>query len=104
MFVLIFNAAKSQNNNLFDLQKHFQKNMAEQSNQLKKNAAKDNMNSFRAMRFRGFNNRNLQTNNPIALGIIPNMEYQWPNLGIMPNLKTNPATSGIIPNAATPKN
>ena len=103
VFAFIFNAARSQDNNLLDLQKLLQKNIAEQNNQLKENAAKENLNSFRAMRFPGIYNNNLQANNPITLGIIPNMEYQWPTLGIIPNLKVKPATSGLIPNAAIPK-
>jgi len=101
--VAIFTSAKSQDNNLFDLQKHLQKNAAEQNKQLRDDAVKDNLNSYRAMRFRGINNRNLQPNNPITLGSIPNPGYHWPTLGLMPNLKINPVTEGLIPNAAIPK-
>ena len=102
MFVFIFNAARSQDNNFPDLQKLLQKNIYEQINQVKQNAAKENLNSFRAMRFPAINNRNLPANNPTTLGVIPNMEYQWPTLGLMPNLKIKQATTGLIPNAAIP--
>lgn len=102
--VFILSSVKSQENNLFGLQKNLQKNIAEQNKQLSEDVAKDNLNGFRAMRrFPGIKNRNLQTNNPIALGIMPNMEYQLPTLGIMPNLKIKPATAGLIPNAVIPK-
>jgi len=100
--VAIFTSAKSQESNLFDLKKHLQKNLAEQNKQLGDDASKDNLNSYRAMRFPGIINRNLKPNNSIALGIISNPGYQWPTLGLIPNLKVNPVNSAIIPNAAIP--
>ena len=102
MLMFVFNAARSQDSNLPDLQKLLQKNISEQINQMKENAAKENLNSIRAMRFPAINSRNLPANNPIILGVIPNMEYQWPTLGIMPNLKIKQVTTGLIPNGAVP--
>ncbi len=108
LFLLIaaftFSSVKSQDRNLFDLQKHLQKNKIDLDLQMQKDIAKNNLKGYRSFLSSWKNLQNFQNEPPKAMGLIPNMKVQQPTLGIIPNVKVNPVTSGIIPNAATPKN
>lgn len=98
-----FTAVKSQDHNLFDLQKHLQKNNIEQDIQLQKDIAKNNLKGYRTYLSSWKNLSNSQDEPQNTMGRIPNLKVQQPTLGIIPNVKVNPVTSGIIPNAAIPK-
>lgn len=98
-----FNSAKSQDRNLFDLQKHLQKNKIDQDLQMQKDVAKNNLKDCRSFLGSWKNLSYSQNEPPKTMGLIPNIKVQQPTLGIIPNVKANPATSGVIPNAAIPK-
>ena len=85
--VSIFTSAKSQENNLFDLQIQAKKNIIEHNKQAGQEVVKNLWTSLRRINYSTGHNQSSNWESLPTLGRIPNINIEHPTLGFIPNVK-----------------